>query len=130
MIKKKKWRERNLNLIGFYYHLCTYGENITKPLIWLCLIIFFGSLYWYLISYAGYNIDAQYLVTINSSIYQFEFGRDHNDYINPIERTLQNIVSFNDVASIADIAIRITSAIVIGAIGITLRRRIERKFRH
>ena len=130
MIKIKRWHERNLNLIGFYYHLCTYGENIAKPLIWLGLIILFGSLYWYLISYVGYDTDANYLVTINSSIYEFEFGRDHNDYINPIERTLQNIVSFNDVASLGDITIRIASIIVIGAIGITLRRKIERKFRH
>lgn len=128
MIKKRSWDERNLNLFGLYYHLCTYGENITKPLIWLGLIIIFGSLYWYLTSYVGYDTDTKYLIRINSSINEFELERNHtSDYFVPIERTLQNIVSFNNNASLGDIAIRIASAIVIGAIGITLRRKIERK---
>ena len=130
MIKERKWDERNLDLIGLYYHLCTYGENLVKPLLWLGLIIFFGSLYWYLLSYIGYETDVKYLVTINSSTYEFELERHHNDFIGPIERTLQNVVSFNTDATLGDVAIRIGSAIVIGAIGITLRRKIERRFRH
>jgi hypothetical protein len=112
--------------IGLYYHLCTYGEDIIKPLKWLGLIVLVGSLYWYLIYFTGTNPNQEFLVSVNSSIYEFSMHKnEENVMLNAVERTLQNIISFNDDASIGDILIRMASATVLGGIAITLRRKIE-----
>lgn len=128
MIRERKWHERNLYLTGLYFHLCTYGEDIVKPLLWLVAIIFLGTLYWtiyysqtpyYELNFLGDSSIHRALLTTN------------NEYwiIKAIERTLKNIVSYNDQALLGDTSIRIASAIVIGAIAICLRRKIERRFR-
>ena len=141
MIEERKWYDRNLSMLGLYYHLCTYGQNIVKPVMWLLLITFLGTIYWTF--FYSFDIYPEKLapVPFNETLTNNNLS-DHlpkysvfdtfdKKITNPdllvksLERTLQNIVSFNDEALIGDIAIRMASAIVLGAIAITIRRTIE-----
>jgi hypothetical protein len=171
MIIKKHWIFRNIfSIIGLYYHLCTYGESITKPLIWLLLIIVIGTLYWYAFFISEYDkvlktieMSTTYSSTYNlplilksfeqnnnqfnsiREIHQFGFNQttkkkeisitnsttiNDNVIINSFIRTLSDIMSINEKVELGDIFIRISSLIVLGGLAISLRRRIERRFRH
>ena len=50
--------------------------------------------------------------------------------IKVIKRTFSNIFSINENMEPGDILIRISSLIVLGGLAISIRRKIERKFRH
>lgn len=108
MIRERKWHERNLNLIGLYFHLCTYGEDIKKPLLWLAAIIFLGTLYWtiYFSQTPYYELNL-----LGDSSFHRALLSTNSEYwiIKAMERTLKNIVSFNDQALIADTTIRIAA---------------------
>ena len=168
MIKRKSWPYRNVfSVLGLYYHLCSYGEDLKKPLFWLYLLITMGTLYWYGFFYWEFDdlkreIESSVTFSISSDIPIIKPSKS-NDNLNkskdPIfaydtvtkkkdismkntttlneiillksfERTLTNIVSINDDLFFGDIIIRILSLIVLAATGITLRRKIERRFRH
>lgn len=50
--------------------------------------------------------------------------------IKSLTRTLSNIISLNEKIELGDIFIRISSLIVLGGLAISIRRKIERRFRH
>jgi len=169
MIKRKNWRYRNIfSVLGLYYHLCSYGEDLKKPLFWFFLLIVMGTIYWYGFFYLGFddlkrNIDSSITFSISSDMpiiksserndnfhnksqgSIFDYGKvskkkdisiSNTTTLNEIillksfERTFTNIVSINENLFLGDIIIRILSLIVLAATGITLRRKIERRFRH
>lgn len=137
MIRRRNRFLRNFSLLGAYYHLSSYGENPCKPAFYLLLIGFFGSLYWYLFFLWGFDST-----TITHTIPPINFTSsntippinvsevDLQDIWRPVERTLVNIISLHETPLFGDLLIRITSLPVIAALGIALRRKIERRFRH
>jgi hypothetical protein len=170
IIKRKRRITRDfLSVLAIYNHLCTYGESVRKPLIWLGLVILIGTLYWSLFFLSGVdeatkNIEISYtysnILNLPTILKSFEKDNDKlsfkEDYqfayngtskrkeisitnsttinelliIKSLTRTLSNIISINEKFELGDIFIRISSLIVLGGLAISIRRKIERRFRH
>ena len=111
-VKKKNIFERIFSFAALYYFICDYGESTRKPLAITISIFFIATLYfWYL---KGWSMDAE---TISDSI----------------SRTVTSFFPFFSLPEnygFLDVVLRATMIPMAGLLFITLRRKLERRFRH
>jgi hypothetical protein len=108
-IRKRNIFARNLGLIGLYHLVCDYGESIRKPLI---IIIF---------------------AFISATIFfSYENGWSMENF-DPVRKTLASFFPFfslTDDPSLPEMILKATILPMVGLLFITLRRKLERRFRH
>jgi|SRR5215217_410290 len=111
-IKEKNRLEGIFSFAGLYYYLSDYGESTRKPLIITASTFVTGTLYfWYL---KGFSMDA---ASLSDSI----------------RRTLQSFFPFFSLPEnpgLAEMILKATALPLAGLFVITLRRKLERRFRH
>jgi hypothetical protein len=111
-IEKKNFFERIFSFAALYYFVSDYGESTHKPLAITISVFFIATLYfWYL---KGWSTDTE---TISDSI----------------SRTLTALFPFFSLPEdygLLDVVLRATMIPLAGLLFITLRRKLERRFRH
>jgi uncharacterized protein YjbI with pentapeptide repeats len=108
-IKQRNGVARNLGLIGLYRLVCDYGESIRKPLIIIICTFVLATIFF---TYEnGWSIENFY----------------------PVRKTLASFFPFfslNDDPSLPEMILKATMLPMVGLLFITLRRKLERRFRH
>ncbi|MGD1837726.1 MAG: pentapeptide repeat-containing protein [Nitrososphaeraceae archaeon] len=114
IIQKKSILESNIfSYIGLYRIFSMYGESITIPLSFLTSIFLLSVLWFTIQSNPSDNLDNEILESITRSY----------SAIIPIPIHLQNL-------TISDYLIKSAGFILFGLIFVSLRRKLERRFRH
>jgi len=124
--KIKEWR-RYFSLTNCYNILCQYGESFKRVLIWVLVIFFSASIYFFIFPNINELEQTKPLGDIDYS------SKVVTDLIFRTEITLERVsASFFQVSknSLADYLVRISALLVLGTLFVVLRRRFERRFRH
>jgi uncharacterized protein YjbI with pentapeptide repeats len=111
-IEKKNIFERIFSFAALYYYVSDYGESTRKPLAITVFTFALGTLYfWYL---KGLSMDT---ASVSESI----------------KRTLEAFFPFFNLpedSGLAEMILKVTALALAGLFLITLRRKLERRFRH
>jgi uncharacterized protein YjbI with pentapeptide repeats len=108
-ISKRNIFARNLGLIGLYRLVCDYGESIRKPLIIIISAFIFATIF-----------------------FSYERGWSMENF-DPVRKTLAAFFPFfslNNDPSLPEMILKATMLPMVGLLFITLRRKLERRFRH
>jgi hypothetical protein len=108
-IRKRNIVARNLGLIGLYHLVCDYGESIRKPLIIIICAFIFATIFF---------------------SYQNGWSMENFD---PVRKALASFFPFfslNNDPSLPEMILKATMLPMVGLLFITLRRKLERRFRH
>ena len=118
-MEKKNWVIRNWSFTGLYYHSCRYGESSTRPIIWLASLISVSTVYFLYLNLLSPEIQ----LTWDSAYYLFSSS---------LKRSLSAMSPFFELQNngLSDYTLRILLLPVLGILFISLRRNLERKFRH
>jgi hypothetical protein len=151
LTERNNWARRNLSTLGIYYHLCKYGESSRRPFCWLGLMILFSTIYWIFLpsgndqtfsslreisnlSITSPTSDGSVSLNKSASINSTILGSQSTAIIDAIEssliRTFTNILQIHEKPGLADIMVRVVSIPILAVLAITLRRDLERRFRH
>jgi hypothetical protein len=144
IIKKSFLLARLFGLSGLYMNLARYGQNPKRPALLLILVFILGSVYWSFFYSLGFDKsssdfsigpmnfsstrDQPTNSTTVTKIHSFEINKvyAYNTWI-PFERTLVNFVSLYEKPLFGDLLIRIITLPLLALLGISLRRKLERK---
>ena len=112
-LKRNGWFKRNLSPLGLYYHLCNYGEDWFKPFIYSVFVVVEFSIIYAMQTYLAEPLpdkSIQYLVdSFAKNLFAF-FQIESKEYKTHI--------------------VRILAVPLLGTLIISLRRKLERRFRH
>ena len=116
--KQKNWFNRNFSFAGAYFHLSKYGESYQRPLGLLILLIILPTFYFWLNEIT--NLESE------------EWNKILPSLESSFTRTLSVVSPFFNLQenTIIDYILRILLIPILGMMFISLRRKLERRFRH
>jgi len=125
IIKNNWWRRNFFSLIGIYRLISNYGESLFFAFIFISLIFFIFTIFWYFQSNA---------TTTNPSIFQYKEFDNHTQWNLSLKRSISDLIPFFpfkiDPPSIYDYFLKALGVLSFGIVFISLKRKFERRFRH
>ena len=135
IIKKNRWPRRILSLTGLYYHFSTYGESILKPTLIGVIIVGLSTLFWLMQSNPALQPTFSTSVhTPYSNFIGLANATNHTQLLKAFERSLADFLPIISLGSdikvgIVDFIVKIVSStLTFVLLGVTLRRKFERKY--
>lgn len=119
-IEEKQWIEQNFSFGGVYYHLARYGESYHRPLGLASLLVVTSFLYFWFSTVIPILEETKDFDILQSSLEP------------SLIRTISTLSSFFNFQgqSVSDYLFRLCWVPIIGTLFISLRRKLERRFRH
>ncbi len=140
-IKKNNWFRRNIfSLIGWYYHLSRYGEDLLRPTLAGILIVSLSTSFWLTQSRPTLEptLNLTYIKPeIANHTSTFILLKNATNYMHLLKAFQRSIADFipllplggdTKVGAIDYVIKLVGGAVTFGLIAIALRRRFERKY--
>jgi len=109
------WFRRNFSITNFYKLLCLYGENHIWPIVWALIVVLTSTILRLFLLYLEFgSLDILYNINI---------------ILGAVEDSVRAFFQMGGVTGI-DLAERLLSIPILGALMLSLRRKFERRFRH
>jgi hypothetical protein len=126
LVKQNGRLRRNFSLIGLYYHLSRYGENLLRPTLTGIIIVFLSTLFWLTqinpTHERSFSHMAGFTQAGNGTHWLKAFERSFADFLPLLSLASDIKVGIIDFIKVAG------GALMFGLLAIALRRKFERKY--
>jgi hypothetical protein len=127
VVKSNGWLRRNFSLIGLYYHLLRYGEDLLRPALIGVVVVFLSTLFWLIQANPIHEPSFSHVVG-------FTRAGNGTHWLKAFERSFADFLPLLSLGSdtkvgIIDYIIKIVGGVLtFGLLAIALRRKFERKY--